>query len=203
MKFLERTKTIAIILACIAIIAIIVVVAVKACSAGKEIAGGPKTIVEVKPTPVDVDSIRSIGQWSVVEIAISQIVDTVDRGFFSDDKIEVMYHGTLHYGIDMTKVGKDWVRTEADSVVFIHLPDVTLLDNRFLDERDVKVILGDNDQDFINRPEVREALVAKAKAAMIKKGDTRKEEARRKVESELQHLFKSHGYKQVMVFFGE
>lgn len=197
MKMLNKIKALAIIIVCI----VIIVVIVKACNWAHDGKPVTRTEVTVKPTPVNLDSIKRIGQWSVVTVDLDQIVDTVDKGFFSDDEIQLMYHGTLHYGIDMSKVKDDWVRVENDTTVFIHLPQVTLLDNRFLDERNVKVILGENDQKFINRPEVQAAMVRKAKASMIRKGDTHKEEARRKIENDMKRLFSVHGYKQIMVFF--
>lgn len=198
MKTLNKIKAIAIIVLC----TVLIIVVAKAC---RSVRGDNKPIthteVSVKPTPVNLDSIKRIGQWSVVSVELYQIVDTVDKGFFSDDEIQVMYHGTLHYGVDLSKTKQDWIRIDNDSAVFIHLPDVSLLDNRFLDERDVKVIMGEEDQKFINRPEVQAALVRKAKAEMIRKGDTHKDEARKKIEADLKQLFTSHGYKQVMVFF--
>lgn len=153
-----------------------------------------KTETVVKTTPVNLDSIKRIGQWSLVTVELDQIVDTVDKGFFRDHDIEVMYHGTLHYGIDMSKLQDDWVKIINDSIAEITLPEAQLLDQHFLDERNVKVILGDDDQKFINRPEVRSALVGKAKAEMIKKGNAHKAEAQQKAEAEISRLFASHGY---------
>lgn len=189
-------------IACTAVVVIIVcLLFIRLCS----FVGGDKpvvqTVTKVKPTPVNLDSIKRIGQLSVVTVELDQIVDTVDDGFFNDDEIEVMYHGTLHYGVDLTKVQSDWVRTVGDTAVYVKLPPVGLLDNRFLDERRVKVIVGEEDQEFINRPEVRANLVRKAKAEMIRKGDTHKAEAQEKVEKTMQKLFSSHGYKKVVVTF--
>lgn len=74
---------------------------------------------------------------------------------------------------------------------WLSLPcQVQLLDDRFLDERNVKVILGDGDEKFINRPEVKEALVRKAKAEMIRQGDTHKPEAKKKIEDEITGCFR-------------
>lgn len=190
MKLINKVYTIAVAVICIAI----VVIVIKACDFVREEHAVSQTVAVEKPTPVNLDSLKRIGQWSVVTVELDQIVDTVDKGFFHDTDIEVMYHGTLHYGVDMSKVKDGWVRITNDSVAVVTLPEVQLLDTRFLDERNVKVILGDDDQKFINRPEVRAALVRKAKAGMTDKGDTHKPEARRKIEAEITRLFASNGY---------
>lgn len=197
MKTLRNIKLIAIATVCIAVIA----GAVYMCHFTKSVKVGHKTEVTVSPTPVDLDSIRNIGQWSLLSIEMEQVVDTIDKGFFSDDRISVGYHGTLHYGIDMSKLRKDWVAIEHDTIATITLPAITLLDERFLDERDVKVYEGNDDMDFINKPEVRAALVRKAKAKMIRSGDKQKGEARTKAEDSLRRLFTEHGYKQVNIRF--
>ena len=190
MKLINKVYTISRAVICIAV----VIVVIKACSFVKGEHAVSQTVAVEKPTPVNLDSLKRIGQWSVVTVELDQTADTVDKGFFHDTEIEVMYHGTLHYGVDMSKVADGWVRIVADTVAVVTLPEVQLLDTRFLDERNVKVILGDDDQKFINRPEVKAALVRKAKAEMIRKGDTHKSEARKKIEDEITRLFSSNGY---------
>ncbi len=190
MKLINKIYVIAIAVICI----VVVVVVVKACNFAKTEHVVSQTVAETKPTPVNLDSLKRIGQWSVVTVELEQSVDTVDKGFFHDTAIELLYRGTLHYGVDMMKVKDDWVRVVDDSVAIVTLPEVQLLDDRFLDERNVKVILGDGDEKFINRPEVKEALVRKAKAEMIRQGDTHKPEAKKKIEDEITRLFSSHGF---------
>lgn len=199
MKVLRNIKLIAVAVVCIAII----IGAVYMCHFTKSVKTGHTTEVTVTPTPVDLDSIHNIGQWSFLSIELDQVVDTIDKGFFSSDRISVGYHGTLHYGIDMSKADKDWVKIENDTTVNITLPAITLLDKRFLDERNVKVYEGNDDMDFINKPGVRAALVSKAKAEMVRRGDQHKGEAQAKAESELRRLFTSHGYKKVNIQFKE
>ena len=38
-------------------------------------------------TPTQIESIRQIGQWEFLSIADEELIDTVRRGFFSDDQL--------------------------------------------------------------------------------------------------------------------
>lgn len=197
MKTLRNLKIFAI----LALVVIAIAVIFYVVHFTKNVKVGHTTEVIQTPTPVDLDSIKTICQWSVVSVELDQVVDTVDEGFLSSDRISVGYHGTLHYGIDLAKLPADWMKVESDTVVNLRLPDVSLLDDRFLDERNTTVYEGRDDMDFINKPSVRAALSAKAKTAMIRRGDEHKAEAREKVKSQVTALFLRHGYKKVNVDF--
>ena len=197
MKVLRNIKLIAVAVVCIAII----IGAVYMCHFTKSVKTGHTTEVTVTPTPVDLDSIHNIGQWSFLSIELDQVVDTIDKGFFSSDRISVGYHGTLHYGIDVAEARPGWVTIAGDTAVSVVLPPVKLLDDRFLDERNVKVYEGRDDMDFINKPTVRAALGRKAKAAMIRRGRENIPEARGKAEAEVRRIFSQHGYKKIVVSF--
>lgn len=142
-------------------------------------------------TPVVLDSIKSIGKWSLLSIEMDQVVDTLDDGFLGTkikrEPVKVQFHGTLHYGYDTNKLPKNWVVVRGDSITF-NLPDPQLLDDNFLDER--KTIVLDGDQDFINKPNVRAALVRKAKAKMRVNGDKQKKEVKEKARTEVTRLLK-------------
>lgn len=189
-------------LAAVVVVCLIVMVAVLyMCHAAKNVTAGHQTEVVVTPTPVNLDSIRAIGQWSFLTVEMDEVVDTVDRGLFSSDRISVAYHGTLHYGINVAEARPGWVTIVGDTAVTVVLPPVRLLDDRFLDERNVKVYEGRDDMDFINKPTVRAALVRKAKAAMIRRGRENIPEARGKAETEVRRIFSQHGYKKIVVSF--
>ena len=51
-------------------------------------------------TPTQIRSIEQIGKWSFLEISDEEIVDTIRRGFFSDDELVRIYYGTLRLGVD-------------------------------------------------------------------------------------------------------
>lgn len=195
MKTIRNLK----ITAVIVIIVAIIIAIVYAVHFTKNVHAGHTTEVVATPTPVNLDSIRAIGQWSVLSVDLEQVVDTIDKGFFSDDRISVGFRGRLQYGIDMAKLKDDWVKVTNDTIVNITLPQIQLLDDRFLDERYTKVYEGQDDADFINKPDVKAALVRKAKAEMIRRGNEHLPEARSKAEQEITRLFSSHGYRQVHV----
>lgn len=197
MKTYGKIKLAAVVAVCL----IVVVAVLYMCHAAKSVTAGHQTEVVVTPTPVNLDSIRAIGQWSFLTVEMDEIVDTVDRGLFSSDRISVAYHGTLHYGINVAEARHGWVTIVGDTAVTVVLPPVRLLDDRFLDERNVKVYEGRDDMDFINKPTVRAALVRKAKAAMIRRGRENIPEARGKAETEVRRIFSQHGYKKIVVSF--
>lgn len=197
MKTYGKIKLAAVVAVCL----IVVVAVLYMCHAAKSVTAGHQTEVVVTPTPVNLDSIRAIGQWSFLTVEMDEVVDTVDRGLFSSDRISVAYHGTLHYGINVAEARPGWVTIVGDTAVTVVLPPVKLLDDRFLDERNVKVYEGRDDMDFINKPTVRAALVRKAKAAMIRRGRENIPEARSKAETEVRRIFSQHGYKKIVIRF--
>ena len=57
---------------------------------------------EVIMTPSQIESIRRIGQWEFMSINDEELVDTIRKGFFSDDHLVRIYYGTLRLGIDLS-----------------------------------------------------------------------------------------------------
>ena len=90
-------------------------------------------------TPVQIERIRSIGEWEFLSISDEELVDTVRHGFFGDDRLTRLYYGTLRLGIDMGKTGENWITTDHDTVKIV-LPEVGLLDENFLDEARTRAI---------------------------------------------------------------
>lgn len=197
-----RLRTAAALTGILLIVVLAVAIAIHFKTDGNSIVES-KTEERDNSLPVVLDSIKTIGQWSMLSINTDVEADTVDNGFLGTKirrkPVRVRYHGTLHYGIDMTELREDWAKVHGDTID-ISLPAVKLLDERILDETDVKVIEGS--QDFINRPAVGAALAAKAKRLMIAEGDKRKDEARRNAEETITRIFKYHGFKTVRITFG-
>lgn len=158
-----------------------------------------KTVETDHNLPVVFDSIRAIGQWSLATVDVEQEVDTLDNGVFGTglgkDKVRMVFHGTLHYGIDMTKTDADWISGGGDTA-YVSLPSVVLLDDKFLDERRTRVVEGS--QDFANKPEVKAGMARKAKALMIDKGNGSIPSTQKKAEEELRKILLRHGYKFVV-----
>ena len=96
----------------------------------------------MEPTPVQVEKIRSIGQWEFLSVSDEEIVDTVRHGFFGDDELSRIYYGTLRLGIDLSEVKDDWIRMDKDTVE-LTLPPVKLLDNNFIDEARTRSFIED------------------------------------------------------------
>lgn len=88
-------------------------------------------------TPVQVDKIKSIGQWEFLTIADEELIDTMRHGFFGTSELARIYYGTLRLGIDLRQVSEGWILMDHDTVVAT-LPAIRLLDDKFLDEAHTK-----------------------------------------------------------------
>ena len=88
-------------------------------------------------TPTQIMSIKAIGEWEFLSVNAEELVDTVRKGFFTDDELARIYYGTLRLGIDMGKLESDWIEASGDSVMLL-LPKVGLLDAAFIDEARTK-----------------------------------------------------------------
>lgn len=84
-------------------------------------------------TPMQVLSMREIGQWEFLSIEDEEMVDTVRKGFFRNDVLTRIYFGTLRLGFDMRSVKDNWIQREADTL-HVTLPPIVLLDDDFIDE---------------------------------------------------------------------
>ena len=87
----------------------------------------------IQLTPEIVESIKGIGQWEFLSIADEEMVDTVRKGFFSDDQLARIYYGTVRLGINIDKTKEGWIESKGDSVSVL-LPPIELLDSQFIDE---------------------------------------------------------------------
>ncbi len=87
----------------------------------------------ISPTPTQIESIRQIGEWEFLAIADEELIDTLRRGFFTDDQLIRIYYGTLRLGIDMQQL-KDNAITQSGDSISITLPPIQLLDDDFIDE---------------------------------------------------------------------
>ena len=67
-----------------------------------EVAVEPQQQVELSPTQVR--SIEAIGQWEFLAVSDEELVDTIRKGFFSDDQLTRIYFGSLRLGVEMIRV---------------------------------------------------------------------------------------------------
>jgi hypothetical protein len=58
---------------------------------------------KIDDTPTIVEQMKEIGQWEFLSISDEELVDTVRRGFFSDDELVRIYYGTMRLGIDFSQ----------------------------------------------------------------------------------------------------
>lgn len=148
------------------------------------------------PTLMEVENVRSIGQWEFLTLTDEEIADTVRHNFFGDNELSRIYYGTLRLGSDLSKAGDDFVSANKDSIV-VTLPEITLLDNSFIDEARTKALIEDGKWTEADR----EALTRKAERMMRKRCLT-KENYQKAAENaciQVKALFHAMGYKHVEV----
>ena len=88
-------------------------------------------------TPNIVDRMRAIGQWEFLTVSDEELIDTVRKGFFSDDELVRIYYGKLRLGIDLSNCSEDWIM-QKDDTVYVTIPEIRLLDQNFIDEARTK-----------------------------------------------------------------
>ena len=183
------TKYIKLIISAVVVIAIIVIVFwVKSAFKG------------IEPSPTQIQSIRDIGEWEFLSVSAEEMVDTVRKGFFSDDELVRIYYGTLRLGINMQNLSEDALRVQGDTLQ-VTLPKVGLLDKDFIDEAKTKPFYESGKWS----PQAHQALYQKAQSQMLKHCLTPENvnAAQSNAESQLSNLFKSLGYRNVILRFEE
>ena len=91
-------------------------------------------------TPTIITAMKEIGKWEFLSITDEELVDTVRKGFFSDDELARIYYGKMSLGINMHKTSPHWIRQKGDSIV-LTLPPIELLDKDFIDEARTKAFI--------------------------------------------------------------
>ena len=152
----------------------------------------------IDPTPTQIQSIRDIGEWEFLSISAEEMVDTVRKGFFTDDELVRIYYGTLRLGIDMQQLRDDAMVVKGDSVE-VTLPKVGLLDNDFIDEAKTKSFYESGKW----TPQAHQALYQKAHRQMLHHCLTKENltSAQTNAESQLRNLFTQLGYKTITLTF--
>ncbi|WP_033148178.1 DUF4230 domain-containing protein [Prevotella sp. P6B1] len=152
----------------------------------------------IEPTPTQIQSIRDIGEWEFLSISAEEMVDTVRKGFFSDDELVRIYYGTLRLGINMQNLSEDAIRVQSDTLQ-VTLPKVTLLDKDFIDEAKTKSFYESGKWP----PQAHQALYQKAHRQMLHHCLTKENltTAQSNAESQLRNLFTQLGYKTITLTF--
>ena len=155
---------------------------------------GSDTQIDV--TPTQIMSIKAIGEWEFLAVNAEELVDTVRKGFFSDDELVRIYYGTLRLGIDMSQLEPEWIEAGGDSVMLM-LPKVGLLDTDFIDEARTKPFFESGRWSA----EAKEAMYKKAyrqmKAHCLTKENLQAAQANG--EEQMRNMMRSMGYKNIKI----
>lgn len=154
----------------------------------------------IDDTPLHIESMRAIGQWEFLAISDEEMVDTVRKGFFSDDKLARIYYGTLRIGVDMQKLSDNAFVRQGDSVI-VRLPAVQLLDDEFIDETRTKAFFESGTW----TPADREDLTNRARRMMKQHCLTpdNYKTVQDNAEAQMKQMMRSLGYEKVNVVFQE
>ena len=167
---------------------------VKSCNKGNFISFEADDAID--PTPTQIQAIKDIGEWEFLSISAEEMVDTVRKGFFSDDELVRIYYGTLRLGVDMQKVDSGWISVKGDSIE-MKLPKIGLLDKDFIDEAKTKPFYESGKWS----PKDREALYKKAYRQMIKNCLTKEnlDAAKANGEAQMRNMMQQLGYKNIII----
>ena len=123
-------------------------------------------------------------------------MDTIRKGFFSNDELVRIYYGTLRLGIDMKQLAPDAITVNGDSLQMT-LPKVGLLDKDFIDEAKTKSFYESGKWS----PKDHEALYQKAYRQMILHCLTKEnlEAAQINGEAQMRLMMQQLGYKNIRI----
>lgn len=149
-------------------------------------------------TPEQIESIRAIGEWEFLSVSDEEMVDTVRRGFFSDDRLARIYYGTMRLGIDMRELTSDRITVSGDTVTIL-VPPIRLLDDNFIDEARTRAFHESGRWSADDR----EAMYRRAAARMKQKGLTQENirSAETNADVQLRDMMKAMGFATVVVRF--
>ena len=149
-------------------------------------------------TPTQIQSMKAIGEWEFLSVSTEELVDTVRKGIFSDDELVRIYYGTLRLGVNMQKVGDDWIQTSGDSIT-LTLPKIELLDKEFIDEARTKSFYERGSW----KPADRDALYQKAYRQMLSHSMTKEnlQAAEANASQQMHDIMRALGYQHVSVTF--
>lgn len=153
---------------------------------------------EVIMTPSQIESIHRIGQWEFMSINDEELVDTIRKGFFSDDHLVRIYYGTLRLGIDLSDFDATRISAEDDTLV-VRLPAVTLLDDHFIDEARTRAFHESGSWSDKDRQVLYRRAYHQMKSRCITPATL--EGTRRLAESHIRRLLAAMGFEKVRIKF--
>ena len=149
-------------------------------------------------TPQQITSIKAIGEWEFLAVNSEELVDTVRKGFISDDHLARIYYGTVRLGINMHQVEPRWIVATGDSIT-VTLPQPGLLDKDFIDEARTKSFYESGKWSHQDR----EKLYRKAYRQMLNHSMTKEnlQHARENGEEQFRRMMKTMGFEHVNVIW--
>ena len=147
-------------------------------------------------TPQQITSIKASGEWEFLAVTSEELVDTVRKGFISDDHLARIYYGTVRLGINMHQVEPRWIVATGDSIT-VTLPQPGLLDKDFIDEARTKSFYESGKWSHQDR----EKLYQKAYRQMLRHSMTKEnlQNARANGEEQFRRMMKTMGFEHVNV----
>ena len=149
-------------------------------------------------TPQQITSIKAIGEWEFLAVTSEELVDTVRKGFISDDHLARIYYGTVRLGINMHQVEPRWIVATGDSIT-VTLPQPGLLDKDFIDEARTKSFYESGKWSHQDR----EKLYQKAYRQMLRHSMTKEnlQNARANGEEQFRRMMKTMGFDHVSIIW--
>ncbi len=170
-------------------------------SDGELVSVGIEKDTTIALTPAQVTSIRNIGKWEFLSMRMEEIVDTTHRRMvLSNEELVRIYKGTVRLGVDMSKLGDDWLTTRGDTAV-VTLPKIRQLNKKFIDEARTETFY----ETGAWSGEAREQMYLRAERRMKERlaKSNAYQEAERNGREQVAALMRSLGFKAVNVSFGK
>ena len=152
----------------------------------------------IELTPEFITKIKETGQWEFLSINTEELVDTLRKGFLSDDRLARIYKGTLRLGINLSHTPPNWITTKNDTV-YLQLPDIELLNPIFIDEARTYSFYESGHW----KASARETMYQRAHKQMLQKNMTpyNVNEARENARVQFTNIFRALGFTQVIFQF--
>ena len=158
------------------------------------------TTPAIDTTPEEIRALRNIGQWEALSVDTEELVEKNENSLLSSKQMVCVYRGTLRLGIDMAKVTDKWCNVLGKTVT-LHLPEVELLDNEFINDTRTTVFVQEGNWSADAKQQMRtQAAEAMKKRALSAENLSL---ARRNAEAQFRQLFTALGYDEVNIVFGD
>lgn len=153
----------------------------------------------IAQTPEEVRALRNIKQWEFLAVESEELIEHHEAHTLRDKHLVNIYRGTVRIGIDMQKAHDDWFSTDSAQNVTLRLPDVSLLDENFIDEARTTTF----HEDGTFSAQVKQNLYHQAAETMKKHALTPENLAiaREAAKDQFSRIFTALGYQKVSISF--